>query len=280
MPHTDDASGEAGRSPQPSLPLNFDQPLDQPLDHDAPVPFRLTPRARRAVATDPGPQLRVVTDQDPIDPHDPRRARARALRRAGRSIEQVAAALDLEPTLVHAWTTDLGRPKRRGRHLRPVAEPTGGTDQADPRRAEFDRLAETAQEDARERLGSPQFVRGLALVVASAEISLHGALVGVQDRATAKRMVAWLLQTAGVESTRLRAIVRTDRNGADLAAHRWADDLGLPREQVAVTTTGSSDGHVVLLRIASSEAAARLLGWRRALLAAEDLDVDPVDLAF
>jgi hypothetical protein len=279
MPHTDDGSGDAGRSPQPSLPLDFDQPLDQPLDHDAPVPFRLTPRARRAVATDPGPELRVVTDQEPIDPHDPRRARARALRRAGRSIEQVAAALDLEPTLVHAWTTDLGRPKPRGRHLRAVTEPRVA-DQLDPRRTDFERLAEQAQEDARERLGSAQFVRGLALVVASAEISLHGALVGVQDRATAKRIVAWLLQTAGVDSTRLRAIVRTERTGADLAAHRWADDLGLPREQVAVTTTGSSDGHVVLLRIASSEVAARLLGWRRALLAAEDLDLDPVDLAF
>lgn len=280
MPHTDDASGDAGRSPQPSLPLDF----DQPIDGDAPVPFRLTPRARRAVATDPGPELRVVTDQDPIDPHDPRRARARALRRAGRSIEQVAAALDLEPTLVHAWTTDLGRPKRRGRHLRPVADPTGAdptdVDQHDPRRIEFDRLAAQAQDDARERLGSAQFVRGLALVVASAEISLHGALVGVQDGATAKRVVAWLLQTAGVDSARLRAIVRTDRHGADLAAHRWADDLGLPREQVAVTTSTSPDGHAVLLRIASSEAAARLLGWRRALLAAEDLDLDPVDLAF
>lgn len=275
MPHTDDASGDTGRSPQPSLPLDFEQPIDR----DAPVPFRLTPRARRAVATDPGPELRIVTDQDPIDPHDPRRARARALRRAGRSIEQVAAALDLEPTLVHAWTTDLGRPKRRGRHLRPVADPVDA-DQPDPRRVEFDRLASQAQEDARERLGSAQFVRGLALVVASAEISLHGALVGVQDAATARRIVAWLLQTAGVDGTRLRAIVRTDRHGADLAAHRWADDLGLPREQVAVTTSSSSDGHAVLLRIASSEAAARLLGWRRALLAAEDLDIDPVDLAF
>jgi hypothetical protein len=78
----------------------------------------------------------------------------------------------------------------------------------------------------------------------------------------------------------LRAIVRTDRAGADLAAHRWADELGLPREQVAVSTSGSPDGHAVLLRIASAEAAARLLGWRRALLATDDLDLDPMDLAF
>jgi len=266
-----DSPGDDASSPQPSLPLDIDQ--------DAPVPFGLTPRARRAVSTDPAPQLRVVTDDEPIDPHDPRRARARALRRAGRSIEQTAAALELDPTLVDAWTADLGRPKRRGRHLRPVPPPTvapGG----DERRAEFDRQAEQAQTDAHARLGSAQFVRGLALVVASAEISLHGALVGAQDAATARRIVTWLLDTAQVDPARLRAIVRTDRTGSDLAAHRWADELGLPREQVAVSTSGSSDGHAVLLRIASAEAAARLLGWRMALLAADDLDLDPMDLAF
>lgn len=277
MPH--DVPGEDSVQ-QPALPLD----LDEAPEHDAPVPFRLTPRARRAVATDPGPELRVVTDQDPFDPHDARRARARALRRAGKSIEQTAAILDLEPTIIHAWTTDLGRPRRRGRHLQPLPAPQPATvdagDEHDQRRADFDRLAEQAQAEAGQRLGSPQFVRGLALVVASAEISLHGALVGAQDRATAKRIVAWLLQTAGVDGARLRAIVRTDRTGADLAAHRWASDLGLPLEQVAVTTSGAPDGHAVLLRIASSEVAARLLGWRRALLDADDLDLDPMDLAF
>lgn len=268
FPHDDPSS-------QPPLPLDR---VGDPLDPDEPVPFRLTPRARREVATDPEPELRVVKEEDPFDPHDPRRARARALRRSGRSIEQTAAELHLDPTIVHAWTTDLGTPRRRGRHRRPVAPVSG--DAPDERRSDFDLLAAAAQADAAERLGSAQFVRGLALVVASAEISLHGALVGAQDRDTARRIVAWLLEHAGVERSRIRAIVRVGGTGADLQAHRWAEQLGLSREQVAISTAGAPDGQAVLLRIASPEVAATLLGWRRALLAADDLDRDPMDLAF
>ena len=120
-------------------------PLD--LDPDEPVPFRLTPKARRAVAPHTLPTLEVVEpptaptgpvrdpssedeDDDPVevphdldDPHDPRSARARALRRGGMAVRDIARRLDVDELAVRTWTGDLDLRGRRRPRLRAVAEP-------------------------------------------------------------------------------------------------------------------------------------------------------------
>ncbi|MDX1619915.1 MAG: hypothetical protein R3320_02920, partial [Nitriliruptorales bacterium] len=99
-----------------------------PLDLDAPIPFELTARARRAVAPASLPALEVVDEvsarplpddlQD--DPADTRPARARALRRAGMSVAGIASELGVESPAVTAWIDDLEPVASARRRLRAV----------------------------------------------------------------------------------------------------------------------------------------------------------------
>jgi hypothetical protein len=102
---TDDVLPDA---PQPSLP--FDGVAD------APIPYSLTARARRTVAPDDLPALRVISDPPaPTTPadagaaqqldderSDTRPARARALARAGTPLPAIAQQLDVDELLVEA----------------------------------------------------------------------------------------------------------------------------------------------------------------------------------
>lgn len=285
-------------------------PLD--LDPDEPVPYRLTPKARRVVAPDAVPALEVVTPppaeqvspaesshQVPVDlddPHDPRSARARALRRGGMSVVAIAHRLDVDELAVRTWTGDLDLRGRRRPRLRAVREvgshPTGtaapGTSPDDDRlarhHAAFARARRAAADEAGPRLADPVFVRGLALTVAAAEFDEHALLVAVRDRDVAHTVRQWLVEHAGVDPRDLRVVVRLgDRAGADLVLHRWADALDLPPERLARThwrSAPSRDAVEVLVRVPDARVAARVAGWRDALLGTDDPRGLPTGVGF
>ncbi|MFP4312286.1 MAG: hypothetical protein ACLFS9_09965, partial [Nitriliruptoraceae bacterium] len=102
------ARPEQPRLPLPDGPGDRDGAADPAgADHDQPIGFALTARARRVVAPDSLPELSVVPAvAEPVeeDPDDTRPARARALRRAGVPVARIAAQLDIDPLLVTAWT--------------------------------------------------------------------------------------------------------------------------------------------------------------------------------
>ena len=287
-------------APQPTLPLD--------LDPDEPVPFRLTPKARRVVAPDDLPSLEVVApgpapaDGDhaevPVDlddPHDWRSAHARALRRGGMSVLAIANRLDVDELAVRTWTGDLDPKGRRRPRLRAVrdtaaaAPPPEPADQpADDRmtrhHAAFARARREAADAAGARMGDPAFVRGLSLTVAAAEVDEHALLVTVRDRDVARTVRGWLVEHAGVDARDLRVVLRLgSTEGADLVLHRWADALDLPPERVARThwrSAPSADATEVLLRVPDARVAARVAGWRDALLGTEDLGTLPTGVGF
>ncbi len=302
-PRDDQTTGQQG-GVQGMLPLD--------LDPDEPVPFRLTPKARRAVAPHTLPTLEVVTPpsapaapaevdpdhvvevpQDLDDPHDPRSARARALRRGGMAVGDIARRLDVDELAVRTWTGDLDLTGRRRPRLRavhdthrspasPAAEPTD--ERLARHHAAFARARREAADEAPGRLSDPSFVRGLALTVAAAEIDEHALLVSVRDRDVARTVRAWLVDHAGLDARDLRVVVRLGATaGADLVLQRWADALDLPPERLARThwrSAPSEDAVEVLLRVPDAHVAARVAGWRDALLGTEDLGHLPTGVGF
>lgn len=287
-------------------------PLD--LHPDEPVPFRLTPKARRLVAPDDVPTLEVVEppraplddeadDGHPVpvdldDPHDPRSARARAMRRGGLSVPAIARRLDVDELAVRTWTGDLDprgrrRPRLRAVHgtgalLRRDAGDTAPTDPADERlarhHAAFAEARRRAADAAGARMADPGFVRGLALTVAAAELDEHALLVAVRDRDVARAVRQWLVDHAEVDPRELRVVVRLGTTeGADLVLHRWADALDLPIERLARThwrSAPAEDAVEALLRVPDATVAARVAGWRDALLGTDDLGGLPTGVGF
>ena len=130
----------------------------------------------------------------------------------------------------------------------------------------------------------PTFVRGLALTVAAAEIDEHALLVSVRDRDVARTVRAWLVDHAGVDLRELRVVVRLGATaGADLVLHRWAEALDLSPERLARThwrSAPSEDAVEVLLRVPDAHVAARVAGWRDALLGTDDLRGLPTGVGF
>lgn len=260
-------------------------PLD--LDPDEPVPFRLTPKARRLVAPETVPDLEVVqgeygdevgaVPEDLDDPHDPRSARARALRRGGMSVADIARRLDVDELAVRTWTGDLatsGRRRPRLHAVAPVRPAPPGPDDADERlarrRATYERVREQARSQGAVRLAEPAFARGLAFTVAAAELDGHAVLVSVRDRDVAAVVCRWLVDHAGADVRDLRVVLRlgsTDRS--DLVVHRWAEALGLPVDRVSRTRWRSApadDAVEAMVRVADVSVAARVAGWRDVLL--------------
>ncbi len=169
-------------------------------------------------------------------------------------------------------------PSRR----RPAAEPTD--ERLARHHAAFARARRDAADDALGRLADPSFVRGLSLTVAAAEIDEHALLVSVRDREVARTVRAWLVDHAGLDARDLRVVVRLGATaGADLVLHRWADALDLPPERLARThwrSAPSEDAVEVLLRVPDAHVAARVAGWRDALLGTEDLGHLPTGVGF
>lgn len=313
---------------QPVLPLD--------LDPDEPVPYRLTARARRLVDPDSLPSLSVVASDptarsargaatrsselqdawqdlptdlphDLDDPHDPRSARARAMRRGGLSVAQIAAQLGVDELVVRTWTEAVGpAPRRRRTRLSAVPEPRHATPAAgaaptvgapvpdDAADAEAQRLQRRRQAlhqaridasaDAAARLADPAFVRGLALTVAAAEIDLHAVLVTLRDRDVARTVRMWLVDQAGADVRDIRVVLRLPTTAqSDLTLHRWAEALDLPLDQLARTkwqAAPSQDAVQALVRVSDAEVAARLAGWRDALLGSASLPDMPEGVGF
>jgi hypothetical protein len=352
-----EASAESRTGPdrsgaQPRLPLEL--PLDAPLpfddEADEPVGMSLTARARRVIAPDELPSLRVVADPADVpgpvrdsappptaspassgsgaptrvddDPSDTRPSRARALRRAGRTPARIAEHLGVDELLVRAWVADVApRHSRRrssgtrdqevgaapnrdscapGGRVRSAHPSLGayrddardearadahpaGSDGVDHHRTAFELARAAARDEARrERLADPAFAGGIGLLAGVAELDAHAVTITTQDSEVAAAALRWLRQQLTVTANRERVVLRIGpRVAGDLAAHRWAKRLEVPREGIAVATwrqAPSDDAEQVLLRIADPTVAATVAGWRDALLTPPG--DDPADVAF
>lgn len=251
---------------------------------DEPIGFALTARARRAVAPDSLPALEVLPERDGgadpdepgplvIEPGDTRPARARALRRAGTPLDRIARELDVDELMVRAWCGDIGASRRRRLAVveRP-AEPAAPDTVDVPATPDTDAIRASARDDARERLDGPTvaFVGGLGMTLARTEISPHAALVTVSDQPVAAATVRWLLDHAGVDPRRLRVVLRlAPELAADVSVHAWASALEMEPERVVHTrwrAAPTPDAVEAMIRVADPAAAARLAGWRDALL--------------
>lgn len=266
-----------------------------PFAEDGPVPFALTARARRAVAPDSLPSLRVLPDAsdrsrerslhdaipvDLDDPHDTRPSRARALRRAGVALDDIAAELGVDDLVVRAWVDEVEPVRSARRRLRAVVGPDAAhpaeerrTRQVVQRHAAAERFRQTRREarrDATDRLADPTFATGLGLLAGVLETGVHAAVVTVRRREVGGAVVGWLLARAEVDPQRIRVLLRlAPQAPADVAAHRWAEALGLAAGQVSYTrwrAAPAADAEEATIRIADPAASARLAGWRDALL--------------
>ena len=288
-------------SEEPVAPRATDaaEPVQEtlPFDVDGPVPFALTARARRVVAPDSLPSLRVLPEpartprapQDralhaaaPVDlddPHDTRPSQARALRRAGVDLDEIARELGVDELVVRAWVDEVGPVHSARRRLRAVRRPDGGqpverrTRQVVERReaeARFRDARAEARSEAGGRLSEPGFATGLGLVAGILEAGVHAAVVTLRRRALAGAVVRWLTSTAAVEPQRIRVLLRlAPQAAADVAAHAWVEALGIPAEQLSYTrwrNAPDAEAEEATIRIADPAAAARLAGWRDALL--------------
>lgn len=286
---------------QPALP--FDDAADDP------IPYALTARARRTVAPDRLPALRVVGHDRPPrsgaagelddhgdldDPRDTRSARARALRRAGSGVAAIAAQLDVDELVVRAWVGDVtvrravhGQagphdsvpPRDRGGARRsPVTDDTAEDD-----RLAFELARASARSEVRHQLDvDAGFASGLGVVAALADIDPHAVTVVTPRLDLAAAAARWLDAQLPVDGSRRRLVLRIGPEvPGDLARHRWAQATGLEPEAVSFTRWRSAptpDAIEALLRVADASVAATLAGWCDALLD-PSLD-DPADLAF
>ena len=268
-------------------------PVEPDPVHDRPIGFALTTRARRAVAPSSLPPLSVVGDRagargDQLgedgaleEPGDTRPARARALRRAGVPVVEIARQLRTDTLTVAAWVGEvaprghlggLARPADAGaltatQHPDPVAVGPAecpGTTEDDLVAHHLARAA--AGEAARQRLQEdPVFALGVGILASLAEIDQHAITVS----AGAPELVARALDVLAGEQPavreRARVIVRVGRDVAgDLIRHRTAAALGLEPVQVTWTRwrgAGRSDAVQLLARIADPELAATVGGW-------------------
>ncbi len=269
--------------PQPDTPQAAPAQAVLPLDDlETPVPYQLTARARRLVAPESLPELTVVNIEDP---HDPRPARARALRRGGASPSAIARELGVDVVLVRGWIGDIGHPRPRRRlaavpvrHSEaPVSGPVTGPGEDDDaraqRHAELAAARAAAANEVGARLRDPAFVRGLALCAATADIDEHTLVVATRDIDVAATVTRWLVRDAGLDHRDLRVVLRVgDFAGSDLVARRWADALGVDASAVGRTQWRSApapDAVEALVRAADPFVGARVAGWRDVLLASD-----------
>ena len=282
-------AGTDGGAAQVALP--FDRlPFDD--DSEQPIQYALTARARRRVAPDALPALRVVPPagehprgRGPVDrrrgsaevddadldrPGDTRPSRARALRRGGAHPTAIARQLGVDELIVRAWLGDvmpIGRPRLQDQH------PDPGDDQRadDDRRAGLELARASASADARTRLlQDAGFAAGVGLLSGLAVIDAYAITITTADIDLAARVVDWLHVHAGVARGDLRVVIRLGPEVAgDLVRHRWASILGVPIDRVVPTRwyhAPAPDAVEALLRVPDADLAVRISGWCDALL--------------
>jgi hypothetical protein len=272
----------------PVAPLPFDDEADEPIG------FALTARARRTVAPTTLPELSVVGATDD-DPTDTRPSRARALRRAGTSVADIARSLGVDELLVRAWVDDViarpTAPRRSGasRAAAVLAAPAGDPDPsrrsgpADPDGDHRRQLVrpEFVAEGRRRLATDALFAAGVGLLAGLVWTDAHALGFRTDRPELAARALSWLNQHAAADPRDVRVVLRLGKTVAgDLARHRWASALGIGTEQLAFTRsrhTTDAEAVEALVRISDAEVAARVAGWCEALL---HPDVDPADVAF
>jgi len=281
-------------------------------DHDRPIGFALTARARRAVAPGSLPTLRVVAagagsateGGGPIEePDDTRPARARALRRAGVPVSAIASQLDADPLVVTAWVGEVSPSRRRGGRAAPrpqaaATEADGSTadastadattpatssapeDDQEETAAQLARAAAATQ--ARARLQrDPRFGVAVGLLAATATVDRHAVTITTTDVRQASRALDAVREEAPEAIALLRVILRLGPTvAADLARHRVAAELGIAAEQISWTRWRSAprpDAVQLLARLGDPSLAASVAGWIDGVL---EPSPEPVDLAF
>ncbi|HEX9889245.1 MAG TPA: hypothetical protein VGA69_07180 [Nitriliruptorales bacterium] len=256
-----------------------------------PITFALTARARRQVAPESLPPLEVVPEpvHEPDaehgfehgfedDPTDTRPARARALHRAGLSVQAVATELDVDQVLARAWCGDVAGSARTSRRRVVALEPALREEPVpNPRLTRAWRVYEERRAEARHDIAEllaadVAFARGLGLVTGLAELTPHAAIVGTRDRQIGAAVVRWLQHHAGVDEHRIRVVLQLGPEVAgDSASYEWRRALGLPADRFSVTRwrlAPARDAVQALIRVADPTFAGTLAGWRDALLAA------------
>ncbi|MBW3578267.1 MAG: hypothetical protein KY462_11125 [Actinobacteria bacterium] len=230
-------------------------------------------RARRAVAPTSLPDLSVVpVEQAPTDPFDPRPARARALRRSGLAVSDVAAALDVSEDVAAAWCGHVNVPARRraarrarrGRGTADVAVlPVHGEEHAGVRRSAAETLAIDLAQPTAGRAAAA------AVVAAVAQISPYAVTVTTSDPVLAVCVIRVLRGSLDVPSDRLRVAVHAGPAVArDVASHRWSRLLDVAPRTVTHApwpTAPHPHGVRVTVRATDARAAATVAGWRAAL---------------
>ncbi len=273
-PHPADprVSADATFAEQEALPF---VPMPYRDEADEPAPFRVTARGRRAVIPESLPSLRVVDGSaSDDDAGDTRAARARALRRAGISIRDIADQLSVDPLLAQAWTADvpvrgtLASRRRRSSPGRIVA--SNGVSLPDHRD-----LRRHAQEDARRRLHEdPLFAVGVGLLSGVTRADAHGLTITSRSAWLLRRVLDWLCEEDVAVHGEARTVLKIGSGVAgDLARTEWAHQLGLQRSQCTVSRwryARDPEDVEVVIRVADAQLAARYRGWIDALR-----DVDP-----
>ena len=237
----------ANATPEP-LPLPFDDGAD-----DA-VPFVLTAAAHREVLGGVVPPLAVVDDVRTEDESGTRRMQARALLRSGMPVPTIAAALDVDATMVEDWTADLvdelaRRRRRAARRTRPTPASSALGGRPAPLVVDAD-------------VHPSRLLPGLAYAIA--EVG-EDAVAFVHDRL---EPVALLLDALRMErelpAQRIRVAVRispdlpADRTRADIAAR-----LGVEMAMVTVGRSGPGAHRSLELRVdvRDADAARTVLQW-------------------
>ena len=274
-------------------------------DHDDPIPFALTVRARREIAPEQLPDLRVVHGPDGGDldrAGDPRPAQARALRRSGLTARAIADQLEVDELVVQAWIADTAVLAPRHPHLipengvrggdrrvgpsgslsdgRPHPDDGNGEDAAaQPEEADVTgALARAAaHRDALDRLGKdPRFAGTVGLAAGLICVEATALSWATSRPQAASRLLEGLREELDLASEHVRIVLRIGpRVAGDLARQRWSRALGVPRERVVHTrwpTAETPDAVQAMLRITGTDAAATVAGWL-------DAFVDPQSVA-
>jgi hypothetical protein len=308
--HATPLDPDPGSLPDPPTgPVSARRVAQEPLpfddDAEEPIGFALTARARRTVAPEAVPSLRVVgtaataspiapgdVDTEPLeeDRSDTRPARARALRRAGTDTRAIARQLGVDELLVRAWIDGVGGSVRRarsaGRSGLGAASP-GTNDLSDandlPEADDDQRAAfELARADARRQAGDrlaldPRLAAGLGVLAGTVEVDATAVTLSTGDPRVAGAVCRWLRDVLGLDPALLRVVLRVGPSAAgDLVRHRWGRALDLAPDRLRTTRWPAAPIATdveALVRIVDDEVAAAVAGWRDALLDG-DLDVD------
>jgi hypothetical protein len=267
--------------PAPATPLPFDDEADRPIG------FSLTARARRTVAPAALPPLSIIDGETDEDPTDTRPSRARALRRAGADLADIARQLGVDELLVRAWADDV--PSHHGRRAAGAARaaavlaaPASASAASSRARREEESQRRDALDEGRHRLaGDAPFAAGVGLLAGLVATDHHTVSFQTPQAELAGRVIAWLREQADADVRDVHIVLRLGSGVAgDLARHRWAAAVGLSTEQVVFTRwrqATSDDAVVAFVRLTDPQVAARVAGWCEALLHPAQ---DPADVAF